>query len=341
MAFSVMVLKSFLESAERLDLSRDDLLCGSLADCALERDGAWIDSGRFYEIVRRALRVSGDPALGLHIGERGNFTALGPAGLLFSIVPTFREAMEAMSRFHDVARDEQDIFLSTEGQLLVVEYRLFDATAEARRCIAEIVLALMAGLLRQFAGARGVARRVLFDYPAPAHTAEYERIFGCEVRFDEPRVALLLDLELAAREQLLSQPELAADLRQRAEVRQANRLYPRTLVGRVRYHLRENWLSGAPSMDAVARQLGMSQRSLHRHLAREGIDYRTVLNEARCEHAARLLSGGGASVKQVAGELGFSSSSAFHRAFKRWMGCSPSEYASSRRALDAASAADV
>lgn len=100
----------------------------------------------------------------------------------------------------------------------------------------------------------------------------------------------------------------------------------------MRYHLRQSWLSGAPSMDAVARQVGMSQRSLHRHLAREGVDYRTVLNEARCEVAAHLLRDRSTSVKRVASELGFSSSSAFHRAFKRWMGCSPSEYASSRRA---------
>ena len=78
----------------------------------------------------------------------------------------------------------------------------------------------------------------------------------------------------------------------------------------------------------------MSQRSLHRHLASQGVDYRSVLNEARLEAAAGLLRDGQKSVKEVAHEVGFSTASAFYRAFKRWTGYSPSEYVSGAKGHD-------
>jgi AraC-like DNA-binding protein len=327
MAFSTLVLRSFLESTERLHLSRDDLLAGVIADRALDSDRSWINNSQFYEVLARALTLSQDPALGLRVGEQGNFAAFGAAGLLFSVVPTFRDAVTAMAEFYAVARDQPDVSVRAEEHDLVVSYQLFDATGAPRRSLAEIVLGSLCSLLRQYGGARGVPSRVQFDYAAPAYAAEYQRVFRCEVLFEQARVALSVDRELAERRQLLSHPELALELRKRAEAGQAGPQHPRTLVGKVRYQVRENWRSGAPSMVTVAHALGMSQRSLHRHLAQQGVDYRTILNEARCEAAAHSLRQDGASIKQVAHELGFANPSAFYRAFKRWMGCSPSDYA--------------
>jgi AraC-like DNA-binding protein len=325
MAFSTRVLRAFLATVERMQLSRAELLAGLPVEPMLDTEG-WIDNSQFYEVVRRALLLSRDTALGLHVGERehGHFTAFGAAGLLFSVVPTFREAVAAMASFHEVARDQQDIFIRPEPNSLAVGYELFEATGTVRICLAEIVLTNLTIMLRQFSGLTGGPLRVRFDYPAPAHVAEYHRVFGCDVQFDCPSVALVVSNEVADRRQLLSNPELASMLRHRAE----GSSRPRTLVERVRQQVRESWLSGAPTMDTVARGLGMSQRSLHRHLAQHGLDYRSVLNDARLEAAAALLRRQRLSVKQVAHEVGFSNASAFYRAFKRWTGVSPSEYVS-------------
>jgi AraC-like DNA-binding protein len=325
MAFSTGVLRSFLASAERLQISRDELLAGSSVESSLDSEG-WIENVEFYEIVRRALQLSRDPAMGLHVGEseQGHFTGFGAAGLLFSVVPTFREAVTAMARFHEVARDEQDVFVRSEPGAVAVVYQLFDAKSVVRSCLAEIVLTNLSAMLRQFGGIGAAAQSVQFDYPAPAHAAEYRRVFACDVQFDSPRVAMVVPRELADRRQLLSHPELAAALRKRAEVSSR----PRTLSERVRRQIRDSSPLGAPTMASVARGLGMSQRSLHRQLARQGIDYRSILNEARLGAAAELLSEQRMSVKEVAHEVGFSNASAFYRAFKRWTGYSPSEYVS-------------
>lgn len=79
-------------------------------------------------------------------------------------------------------------------------------------------------------------------------------------------------------------------------------------------------------MKAVARALGLSVRSLRRRLAAEGASYGEVANAALATVAKHLLREKQHSIQETAFELGFSDASAFHRAFKRWTGTTPSAY---------------
>lgn len=327
MAFSSLVLRALVSSFEELQFSSSDLLAELELEPLLKEDHAWIPDAQIYEVVRRALEVSQNPALGLHIGERGNFSAFGAAGMLISVLPTFRDATAALIHHHVMARYQQDIFAREEGDDLLILLEPFDADGSIRRCISELVMALLAQLLKRYAGQGGMPRLVQFDFSAPGYADEYRRIFGCDVQFDSPRVGMLVTGELANRPQLLSDPDLAAELRRRVESSQLGSRRADPLVERVRSHVRASLRSSAKTMDAVALGLGMSARSLHRHLARHGVDYRSILDETRLAAAAALLREQELSVKRVAHEVGFSTQSAFYRAFKRWTGFSPSEYA--------------
>ena len=80
--------------------------------------------------------------------------------------------------------------------------------------------------------------------------------------------------------------------------------------------------SGAPTMAVIARALGISPRTLRRHLAQEGSTLRIVVDDVRREHAEALLAAG-TPIKEIAFRLGFSEPSAFSRAYKRWTGRAP------------------
>ena len=77
-----------------------------------------------------------------------------------------------------------------------------------------------------------------------------------------------------------------------------------------------------PSPETIAAALGMSSRTLRRHLEERGLTARAVVDGIRRERADALLAAG-ASVKEVAFALGFSEPSAFSRAYKRWTGVAP------------------
>jgi AraC-like DNA-binding protein len=70
----------------------------------------------------------------------------------------------------------------------------------------------------------------------------------------------------------------------------------------------------------------MSSRKLQRQLQSAGTTFNTILNEIRQDLAQNYLGEENNSMTEIAFLLGFSESSAFSRAFKRWMGVSPTEY---------------
>ena len=81
-----------------------------------------------------------------------------------------------------------------------------------------------------------------------------------------------------------------------------------------------------PSLDDAASQLGMSSRSLRRHLRARGTVFRELRDEARHRHAATLLMSSMLTIDEIADALGYARTTVFLRAFRRWSGTSPTAY---------------
>jgi AraC-like DNA-binding protein len=98
-------------------------------------------------------------------------------------------------------------------------------------------------------------------------------------------------------------------------------------------------LAGKPIGDArmstVARELGMSARTLQRRLADGGTSYQAVQDDVRREAAGRYLADSEFAISEVAYLVGFSEAAPFHRAFKRWYGVTPDAFRRSRRTRQA------
>lgn len=73
----------------------------------------------------------------------------------------------------------------------------------------------------------------------------------------------------------------------------------------------------------VARQLGVSRRTLVRRLSAEGLTFSILLKDLRFGLAERYLADEDLSVSKIAWLLGFGDVSSFAHAFKRWAGRTP------------------
>jgi AraC-like DNA-binding protein len=91
--------------------------------------------------------------------------------------------------------------------------------------------------------------------------------------------------------------------------------------------------SGESRAAVVARLLGMSSRSLTRHLADEGTTFGEILEQLRQRLASRYLADNRMSVQQIAWLLGYSEVGAFNHAYKRWTGSAPRRMRKPREAL--------
>jgi AraC-like DNA-binding protein len=76
----------------------------------------------------------------------------------------------------------------------------------------------------------------------------------------------------------------------------------------------------------VARQLGMSERTLQRALGREGVTFKAVRDAVFWDGVPALLSNPSCSVQMVAMRAGFADTAGFSKAFRRRMGCTSSGY---------------
>jgi AraC-like DNA-binding protein len=82
---------------------------------------------------------------------------------------------------------------------------------------------------------------------------------------------------------------------------------------------------GQAKANVVANKLGMSERTLVRRLAEEGLTFSEILQQLKASLAVRYLKEDGLPISRIAWLLGFEEVSSFSHACRRWTGKSPRE----------------
>ena len=98
-----------------------------------------------------------------------------------------------------------------------------------------------------------------------------------------------------------------------------------TLADKVRWLVRDMLPLGRCSVEKVAQHLGVDRRTVHRHLARSGETFSSLVDDVRGELAEGYLEGNKRRLADVADLLGFSALSAFSRWHKSHFGFTPTE----------------
>ncbi len=88
---------------------------------------------------------------------------------------------------------------------------------------------------------------------------------------------------------------------------------------------------GGASLQRTANQLGVSARSLQRHLGEMGTSYSEVVAEVRLDAACHLLVDSNARISDIALRLGYAGPSSFSRTFMRLMKIQPITYRQQQR----------
>lgn len=83
-----------------------------------------------------------------------------------------------------------------------------------------------------------------------------------------------------------------------------------------------------PSIEQVSSLLNMSRSTLYRNLSDSNVTFKELVDTQRKEYAAKYIKDPQKSLTEISEILGYSSISAFTRAFKRWFNVSPSAWRS-------------
>jgi AraC-like DNA-binding protein len=278
---------------------------------------------RMYE---QAARLTNDENFGLHLGERTSLKVFDVLSYVLINSPTLGEAMRRVVRYHPIWNDGAAFTFEREGESARIRYDYFGvAAAECRQdCELTVCMILRAGQI--LTGVEWTPAEASFRHAAPRDASEHRRIFRCPVNFSRPSNEVVLDASLLALPVAEADPALCAVLERHAEELLARTPRRAGLAGEVRRILSEALRGGDPGVEAVARRLGMSARTLQRKLREEGTSHQELLEEMRRDLSERYLRELRMAICEVAYLLGFSEPSAFHRAFRRWTGTTPARF---------------
>jgi AraC-like DNA-binding protein len=106
---------------------------------------------------------------------------------------------------------------------------------------------------------------------------------------------------------------------------EASRGEPTFLWAQVKKAMAPRLSQGTATTSEIARDLGMSTRTLSRRLHEEGKTFSGVLDELRAELAIHYIRIKGLPISEIAWLLGYREASAVVVAFRRWTGMSPTE----------------
>ncbi|HWL89015.1 MAG TPA: helix-turn-helix domain-containing protein, partial [Polyangiaceae bacterium] len=209
---------------------------------------------------------------------------------------------------------------------LVVE---LETQTGSPRSVADCSLLAYLLFLRRWTGEDFAAREVYFQHARPARVSAYERWFRCPVHFGHTSNTIAFDRDVAALPLVTAQSDVAVYLEEQASSLLASVPPERGAhavgVGEIRAAVREGVREGNAHLTVIARRLGVGPRHMQRLLARNDLDYRMLLDEARHAAALPLVTESDTPFEIIAERVGFTESRAFRRAFRRWVGISPSE----------------
>ncbi len=270
-------------------------------------------------------RATGDQAFGLHAAEKIRPGIFDVLDYVVRTAPTLRESLRRLARYNRLVHDAA-IFTLHEGPAVVrVEHALRAGAVQSRHA-AEFTLASLLVFGSQICGAPLLPLAVEFRHPAPPDLREHARLFGRTPRFSAEVNAVEFDAATLDQPSPTADPALSRLVERNAEALLALRPAPAvTQEERVRRLLPALLGEGQATLAHTAQRLKMSERSLQRRLAGEGLTFDALLEELRRDLSLRYLQDPKVAIAEVAYLVGYSEPSAFHRAFKRWTGRTPAE----------------
>lgn len=287
---------------------------------------------KFVEDLEEIGRTVKKSSLFWRAGESFDFSALGDIGRAVQSAKSLRTAVRRFADYFTLVQDSTELKFEIGNEFATLSYRILDPNIWPRSCDAAFTLGLFAQIIRRAAGFSWHEVEVTMECDRDELTGEVASTVGTGCAFGGEANIIRFPVSFLDRPLI---PRAEIDHKTLDALSKQVTLKKRTMqvAARVKMEIYSQLGQGNTDQDSVARELGMSSRTLRRKLTAEGISFQAILDECRMLMATlELKSRANVSLSETALRLGYSEHSTFSRAFSRWCGIAPQDYRKMERA---------
>jgi len=277
---------------------------------------------RFVELIAEALQ---DDLLGFRLARDCDLRELGLLYYVLNSSELLGDAFRRAARYSAMVNEGLSLRLR-EGTELAVKFTYVGVERRWDRHQIEAWVTYLVRLSRQLTGRHLLPSSVRFVHRRKGEYLEFARYLGCELVYGADSDEVVFAGMAKAMSVVNADPYLNKLLIKYCD---DARSYRKGGGGTFRADL-ENAIApvlphGKARATEMARRLGMSQRTLARRLAAEGLTFVGILAELRADLAKQYLNDKDLAISEIAWLLGYHEVGAFTNAFKRWTGKTPRE----------------
>ncbi|MDB4946789.1 MAG: Virulence regulating protein [Labilithrix sp.] len=291
-----------------------------LADDLLQQAGVRLAPADYYRLWNGIEAETGDPLFALRVCRAIRSESFSPPLFAALCSPNLLVAAQRIAKYKSLIGPMRlDV---TEGRdVVTVELAWLDAPLSPP--VSLVIMELLFGVSLARMGTREPVRPIeVTSTVLPSPVAPYEEFFGTRMQRGTKH-RLTFTTTDATRPFLTSNEALWATFEPTLRQRLAD-LDASVMTGtRVRAALLEGLPSGLVTMEAIARKLALSKRTLQRRIEAEGTSFQQILKETREDLARHYLANTVLPATEISFLLGFDQPNSFYRAFRTWTGTTP------------------
>lgn len=319
------VPQAFWMAADQFGIRPAALLRQARLPATLHLSGqAFVTTAQYFSLMQAMADLSGDPALGIRMVQAVDTAVHPPSSLAAFYARDYRDGLARLARFKRLCTPEQLQIVESGGDCAISAEWQFATQAEPAISV-DITFATLVELGRRASGRSIIPRRLELARPGPVSSLHSE-YFGCAIRTGVSRHLLVLDSNDLDRSFPGHNPELLEMLTPALSAALGELEAQSSVAEQVKLVLKRSLASGQPSVSDVARQLGLSERTLQRRITEEGSTFRDLLSDARRDLGRHLLIDPETDIEEVACLLGYQDTTSFYRAFREWEGMPPNQW---------------
>lgn len=293
-----------------------------------QTDAARVPMPAFGLALSSVQKFSGDHDFGLHFGEF--CCRMLNRHLFFAMMmncSTVAQAIEKNFQYHNLIMDIITPEIICSGPCACLTWTPNHQAIETDRQFSESILAIQTDMLRILTEEAIQLESVRFSHARPDRIDEHKRIFQAPMEFDCVRNEIQFSKSYLGQPVAFRNMTILAGLEQLVQEQLHLAYGVPSYTGKISRMLSNKILAGKDTtIETVSGDLAMSTRTLQLKLKKEGTFFRQILDDVRKKIAISALKDMDTTICELALMLKFSDQSAFHNAFKRWTGKTPSQY---------------